>query len=190
MGRKFTYTSSPRAVEPASKRCLILACSIVSMLGCKQRVSTTDDSEIFSVLEEAVVAVSLVGARDSVLVRRDTANGRLRYQFKRAGRETKCGPSPRRDAAVRRLLVVHTKKVLETERVQELEDMPSDRWIELTVSDVIENVEPFRLSLLEPSERSKPVEAFRREVHDGFTVDPALIELWWMDCSAQRNETP
>jgi hypothetical protein len=155
---------------------------VLSLSACAQRTSTRAGTEVFSIVEEWVDGVTLVGAIDRVVVKRDATTQRFRYRFVRDGRETTCGASSQRDAAVRRLFSVRTVEMLDGEHVKSLLAAPAKRWIDVTVTSTSKDLEPFRLSVLDTPEGARRVEALRRDVGDAFTIDPRWLDLWWMDC--------
>lgn len=175
-GRKLTR----KALSYLRLALLIVAASATA---CKND-QTFGPGEVFATLDEEVVQVSLVGSQTSVIARRNPKSGRYTYRFSDGKSARTCGPAPARDVAVKRTFSVRALEVFDREKVDQLLSLPSDRWIELEVRGIGEQIAPFQLSLLAPKSGThhERIDALRREFKNGFATDSQLLELLSLSC--------
>jgi hypothetical protein len=158
--------------------------TLTSMGGCKSELKIQQGDELYSILEEAVLEVSLRGPTRRADARRFRPEQPLRFSFEEEGRAAleSCGPSPELTAALAHLLEIRVRRVLSAPQSKTfLAAHNSELWSVLEIRSIMSSVDPFRLHLLMDAKGS-PLYARLPADPQVFTVDESELALLSAHC--------
>ena len=166
---------------------LLAAIAIVAPSGCRRSSVVKSGDEVFAVLEDSVLAVSLRGATIHVQAFRERTSDAFRYRFARATRRSECASSPALDAALGETFSIRALKVYEHTEVERLAALPKEQQTVLEVTSTGKPPEPFVLSLAAKDGvvTGSSVDAYLAEHKVGFTVDSSLLHLLSLSCDTR-----
>jgi hypothetical protein len=161
---------------------------LTSSGGCKSELKLQPDDELFSILEEAVLEVSLRGPTRRADARRFRPEQPLRFSFEEEGRAglESCGPSADLNTALAHLLEIRVRRVLSSGQSKTLlAAHAAERWSVLEIRSIMTSVDPFRLHLLMDAKGS-PLYARLPADPQVFTVDADELAFLSLHCPASR----
>lgn len=169
----------------------VVMLAALASASCKRELALKPGDELFSILDEAVLEVSLRAADQRVDARRFQPDEPLYFSFERdrGARFVRCVETERLANALKPMYDVRVRSVLSDEKGRaKLAAHKPKRWVELTVRDIMREVEPFSLLLLKDEDGS--VYAHLPGEHVVFTVDPKILGLLELGCDMQAAEAP
>ena len=178
------FISSSASTFPCTSSVLLYGAVSLIAAACETRSPIQPGDLIFGMPENEVLAVSFQRGAETAVARRSGKSASFRYRFDRSGSREDCSASAELDAAARRAFEVRAVKALPEADVERILSLSASELIELEVIGRSKGIDPFRLTLL-PSNVGQPgqrIEAVKRTVERGFTVDPHLLDLFYSSC--------
>jgi hypothetical protein len=161
----------------------VLGVCTVAAAACSNELRIKRGDEVYSILEEAVVGVSLRTPNRKAKVSRETPEHSLQYRFEDSHKLVEqCTATEELNRGLSRALEIRAKSVLTDEQSKAFaEAHKPDTWSELEIRSIMTDSEPFRLRLqVDPA--SKLVHAQLPGDRQVFTVDPGVVELVSLHC--------
>lgn len=157
---------------------------LMALSGCKRELRVSKGDELFAVLDEAVLEVSLRGPGGSAVAKRATAGGA--YSFSRSGGgggAERCAAPQQLQGALVPIQQIRVRDVVPKDKAKAVRGRPAAQWIQLEVRDVMEGVDPYRLRLLEAGAPSGLLFAQQPQDEQIVLVDRAILDLLSLHCT-------
>jgi hypothetical protein len=162
--------------------------TLTSVGGCKSDLKLQQGDELFSILDEALLELSLRSPTRRADARRFRPEQPLRFSFEEegdAGLES-CGPSFALNAALAHPLEIRVRSVLSAEQSKAfLAAHAAETWSVLEVRSIMTDVDPFRLHLLMDAKGSRLYAHLPADAQV-FTVDVNELALLSLHCPSSR----
>lgn len=153
---------------------------------CKREAQIEPGEDLFSVLDEVVLEVSLRAPQKQARAQRGRLAQPFRYTFESGtGRErTACDARPDLDRAAASAYQIRVRDVPVASKAEEFMGRHRSGWTMLEIRSSMDDGDPFRLELLPDSER--PERAYARYPGDRrlFSIDSKVSQLLDMACAS------
>jgi hypothetical protein len=157
---------------------------LVVLSSCRNETPIEPGDELHSILEEAVLEVSLRAPTKRARAQRRQAHRPFEYTFEGATgtKRHRCAASAKLDQATALAFEVRVRSVLDADQAEAFLAAHKTGWTTLEIRSFMIDDQPFRLDLLrDPNMRER---AYARQPRDArlFVVDSKLMRLLDLDC--------